>query len=127
MKPTYIPEVEASSALLEWTPDTSKQNDGADSETEETRRKRQVMLNMKNRMIMKNVKDELEAQYKKDDINMEIGNRMSWPTVVRLSQSFETREEAVLQANTKGINERRHGITTENLGIDKRGTATMVT
>ena len=37
MKSAYILEVETSSAFQECTPDTSKQNDGMDSETEETR------------------------------------------------------------------------------------------
>ena len=70
---------------------------------------------------MKKVKDKLEAQYKKDDIDMVIGNRMSWSKYnkMRLSQSFETREEALLRTTTKGIIERRHGVTTENLAIDK--------
>ena len=54
---------------------------------------------------------------------MVIGNRMSWSKYnkMRLSQSFETREEALLRTNTTGITERiiRHGVTTENLVIDK--------
>lgn len=50
---------------------------------------------------------------------MVIGNRMSWSKYnkMRLSQSFETREEALLRTNTTGITERRHGVTTENLVI----------
>ena len=44
-KPTYLPGVEeASSTFIEC--DTSKQNDGADSEIEEKRKERQVMLKM---------------------------------------------------------------------------------
>eukprot|EP00731_Ephydatia_muelleri_P013922 Em0007g1232a len=117
-KPTYLHGVEeASSTYIEC--DTSKQNDGADSEIEEKRKESQVMLKMKYRT--KKVKDKLEAQYKKDDIDMVIGNRMSWSKYnkMRLSQSFETREEALLRTTTKGIIERRHGVTTENLAIDK--------
>ena len=118
-KPTYLHGVEeASSTYIEC--DTSKQNDGADSEIEEKRKESQVMLKMKYRT--KKVKDKLEAQYKKDDIDMVIGNRMSWSKYnkMRLSQSFETREEALLRTTTKGIIERRHGVTTENLAMTKR-------
>ena len=52
---------------------------------------------------------------------MVIGNRMSWSKYnkMRLSQSFETREEALLRTTTKGVIERRHGVSTENLAIDK--------
>ena len=89
-KPTYLPGVEeALSTFIEC--DTSKQNDGADSEIEEKRKERQVMIKMKYRTTMKKVKDKLEAQYKKDDIDMVIRNRMSWSKYnrMRLSQSLK--------------------------------------